>query len=299
MTTETSVSTSQDEAGRRWPTGRKGGVIKRRPGPAEQDPAAFRRRGLVIDNLLRWGTPILILLGWQVFSMAEILDPQFWPAPGAVGESMVETISSGYLTENLVISLLRFIEGWGGGALCGIALGVVLGTARPFRMAIEPVISAIFTVPKLALFPLMLVLFGLGEMPKILLIGLTVFVVVTISTTTAIVGIPEAMKEPLRSFRASRWQTLRHLTIPMVLPDIFNALRITTGMGVLVLVAIEMVQGSSGLGYVIWSSWEVYDVERMYVGIITMSLVGVALQYIVIGIGRLAMPWRPGGKRTS
>src|SRR5262249_46566069 len=158
---------------------------------------------------------------------------------------------------------------------------------------------AVFTVPKLALFPLLLLLFGLGELPKVFLIALTVFVVVVISTTTAIVAIPDAMKEPLQSFGASRWQTLRHLTIPMVLPDIFNALRITTGMAVLVLVAIEMVQGASGLGHVIWSSWQVYDVERMYVGIVTMSLLGVVLQYLVLWVGRLVMPWRPSGKRTS
>lgn len=114
------------------------------------------------------------------------------------------------------------------------------------------------------------------------------------STMLRVIG----LLRTLQSFDASRWQTLRHLTIPMVMPDIFKGLRITTGMGVLVLVAIEMVQGASGLGYVIWSSWQVYDVERMYVGIVTMSLVGVALQYLVLGVGRLAMPWRASGKRS-
>jgi NitT/TauT family transport system permease protein/sulfonate transport system permease protein len=274
-------------------------VIERAPGPAERDAKAHRRRGQLTDNLLRWGSPVLILVLWQLFAMAKILDPQFWPSPGAVGQSLVENVLSGYLIEHLQVSMLRFLAGWGAGALAGILLGTVLGTFRPARMAIEPLVSAVFTVPKLALFPLMLLLFGLGETPKVILIALTVFVVVTISTATAVVAIPEGMKEPLRSGHATRWQTFRHLTFPMVLPDIFASLRITTGMGVLVLVAVEMVQGASGLGYVIWSAWQVYDVERMYVGIVTMSLVGVALQYLVMWVGHLVMPWRTEGKRIT
>ncbi|WP_214102626.1 ABC transporter permease [Acrocarpospora catenulata] len=296
-----SIETSTPAASRaRTGTGQaSAGVIERVPGPAERDAKAYRRRGQLSDNLLRWGTPILVLVLWQLFAMAKILDPQFWPSPGAVAQSLVENVSSGYLIDQLQVSMLRFFAGWGAGALFGLVLGAVLGTFRPARMAIEPLVSAVFTVPKLALFPLMLLLFGLGEMPKIILIALTVFVVVTISTATAIVAIPEGMKEPLRSAHATRWQTFRHLTFPMVLPEIFVSLRITTGMGVLVLVAVEMVQGASGLGYVIWSSWQVYDVERMYVGIITMSLAGVALQYLVMWVGRLVMPWRTAGKRTA
>ncbi len=298
MTTDTSAPAPRGTEVAPRMEDRNLGTIRREAGAAELNPSAHRRRGLVVDNILRWGTPVVLLVAWQLFAMAKILDPQFWPTPLAVAESMVETVRSGYLTSNLGTSLMRFFYGWGIGSVCGIALGVMLGTVRPLRMAIEPLISAIFTVPKLALFPLLLLLFGLGETPKILLIALTVFVVVTISTTTAIIAIPETMKEPLQSFDASRWQMLRHLTVPMVLPDIFNALRITTGMGVLVLVAIEMVQGASGLGYVIWSSWQVYDVERMYVGIVTMSLVGVVLQYLVIWCGQMIMPWRASGKRS-
>lgn len=299
MRTETSTPVPASPPGARRGTDESSaGVIERVPGPAERDADAFRRRGQLSDNLLRWGTPVLVLVLWQLFAMARILDPQFWPSPGAVGQSLVDTVRSGYLIEQLQASMLRFLAGWGSGAFAGLVLGAILGTFRPARMAIEPLVSAVFTVPKLALFPLMLLLFGLGEMPKIILIALTVFVVVTISTATAIVAIPEGMREPLRLGHATRWQTFRHLTFPMVLPEIFVSLRITTGMGVLVLVAVEMVQGASGLGYVIWSSWQVYDVERMYVGIVTMSLVGVALQYLVMWIGRLVMPWRSSGKRT-
>jgi len=294
-----STSMSAPAAAAQTPTLKTGrsGVIERRPGIAEHDPSRFRRRRRIHDNVLRWGSPLLVVLLWQLFSMAEVLDPQFWPSPTRVFDSTIESISSGVLLKNAAVTLGRFIVGWGAGALMGLAIGFLLGTFRPVRLALEPLVSALFTVPKLALFPLLLLLFGLGEAPKIILIAMTVFVVVTISTTSAIIAIPAGMKEPLRSFGASKWQMFTHLTFPAVLPEIFVSLRITTGMAVLVLVAIEMVQGASGLGYMIWSSWQVYDVDRMYVGIVTMSVLGVILQYIVLGFGHLAMPWRPSAGR--
>lgn len=266
-------------------------TVVRQPGQIERNRARFARQRRMVDLLLRFGTPVVFLLLWQYASTSGGLDRQFWPAPTDVARKLEETISSGFLTENLLATTERLMYGYVAGSLIGVAVGMLLGTLRLVRVALEPMISAFYTVPKLAIFPLLLLLFGIGDTPKIILTALATFFVVCISTIAAAVGIAPAMNEPLRSFGATRMQTFRHLTLPAVLPEIFVALRLGAGMSVLVLIGMEMIQGANGLGYVIWSSWQVFDTERMYVGIVTAAVFGVCFQSLIKLLGRLALPW--------
>jgi NitT/TauT family transport system permease protein/sulfonate transport system permease protein len=274
------------------PLGEGGGLqVLRVPGQVERDRAGYARRRRVIDNVLRWGTPVVILALWQVASVSGMVDRQFWPAPLDVIGKFWQTLTSGLLPANLWATVERLLIGYISGAVIGIALGLVLGTVRPVRTAIEPVISALYTVPKLAIYPLMLLLFGIGDTPKIILTALGVFYITCLSTLTAVISITPAMHEPMRSFQATPMQTFRHLTLPAALPDIFVALRLGAGMSVLVLIGIEMIQGADGLGWLIWSSWQVFDTERMYVGILVAAVFGVAFQESVKFLGRVLVPW--------
>ncbi|GAA0985757.1 ABC transporter permease [Acrocarpospora macrocephala] len=270
-----------------------GQVVTRVPGAVETDRVRFARRRRIKDNLLRWGTPVLVLSLWQLTTALGVLDEQFWPAPASVFAKAWETIQSGLLPEHLGVTVQRLLTGYLAGAIAGVALGLIFGTVRSIRVALEPIISALYTVPKLALFPFMLLVFGLGPAPKIIMTALAVFFITCISTSAAVLGVSDAMHEPIRSFGATRMQTFRHLIVPAVLPEIFVALRLGSGTAVLVLIAIEMIQGSDGLGFVIWSSWQVFDTERMYVGIIVAALMGVIFQMGVKAIGRLLVPWKP------
>ncbi|NWL10303.1 ABC transporter permease [Paenarthrobacter nitroguajacolicus] len=265
--------------------------VHRLPGKAELDQEKFARRRRVTDIVLAWGTPLLFLLAWEYASRNGLLDKQFWPAPFDVVKGTWIAIETGYLPGHLLDTARRLLLGFASGAVLGIVVGLLLGTVRAARVALDPLISAFYTVPKLAIFPLLMLLFGIGDTPKIILTAMSVFFIVAISTLAAIVGIPAAMHEPMRSFGATRMQTFRHLTLPAILPEVWVSLRLGAGMAVLVLVGIEMIQGSSGLGYIIWSSWQVFDVERMYVGIIVSAVFGVFFQWLITRIGRMTTPW--------
>lgn len=265
--------------------------VARRPGPAEADPLRFRRRQRRIDNALRWGAPAVWLLTWQLTSMSGLLDRRYWPAPSDIIVAYNDAISSGIIFEATWISLNRILIGFSCGVGVGLVAGMLIGTIRPLRIAFDPIIGALFTIPKLALLPLLLLVFGLGELPKILLVALGVFFIVVISTTAAVSGVNESYLEPARSFGANRLQTLRHVIVPAVLPEVFTALRVAIGTAILLLIGIEFVQGREGLGFLIWNSWQVFLADRMYVGIVTVSLLGVALQTAIAYLGRLLAPW--------
>ncbi|MGW0586442.1 ABC transporter permease [Streptosporangium sp. NPDC002607] len=270
-----------------------GGTVLRRPDLAERDPVRFQRRRVLVDNLLRFGTPVLILAVWQAISSSGLVDQRFWPPPSEIVVSFVELVSSGLVIEAAASTLQVLILGYLGGSLAGILLGVLLGSIRKLRTAIEPIISALYTVPKLAVLPLLLMVFGLGMTPKVLLVAFGVFFIVVISTMSAVAGIPEGYLEPARSFGASRLQTFRHVTLPAMVPEVFTSLRIAIGTAVLLVIGIEFVQGRDGLGFLIWNSWQVFLADRMYAGIVTVSLIGVALQSAVTWIGRRVAPWAP------
>lgn len=274
-------------------------VVRREPGPAERDQAAFARRGRVIDSVLRWGTPLLLLVLWQIASVSGVVDRQFWPAPLDVLGKLGRTVADGLLPRMLWATAERLLVGFVVGAVVGTGLGLLLGTVRTLRTAVEPVISALYTVPKLAIYPLLLLLFGIGDLPKIILTGLGVFYITCLSTVSSVVSLSPAVHEPMRSFGATRMQTFRHLILPAALPEIFVALRLGAGMSVLVLIGIEMIQGADGLGWLIWSSWQVFDTERMYVGILVAAVFGVLVQEAVKALGRLCVPWRDRDSRLG
>ncbi|MCG2621313.1 ABC transporter permease [Arthrobacter sp. I2-34] len=265
--------------------------IERKPGPVERNPRAFMRRRRIIDNLLRIGAPILLIVAWQLVVSTGLLDRRFWPAPTDVLLSFQENVATGRLAEALVSSMTRILLGYLIGSVAGILGGIALGVFRPLRIALEPIISAVYTVPKLAILPLLLLLFGLGDVPKIILIALGVFFVTIISTIAAVTSIPEGYLEPARSFGANRVQTFRHIIVPAIMPDIFVALRLAAGQAVLLMIGIEFVQGDEGLGYMIWNSWQLFLADRMYVGIVSVALVGVVFQTTVKWIGQRLTPW--------
>ncbi|WP_244972632.1 ABC transporter permease [Paramicrobacterium fandaimingii] len=237
-------------------------------------------------------TPILLLCLWQAASVSGLVDRRFWPAPTDIGVAFVENIESGVLISEAAISLRRILTGFACGTALGVVIGLLLGTVRTLRVAFYPIIGALYTVPKIAIIPLLLLLFGLGEAPKLVLISAGVFFIVVISCVAAVTGVSSSYLEPVRTFNASFMQRLCHVVIPAALPELFIAFRLAMGQAVLLTIGIEIIQSSDGLGFMIWNAWELYLTSLMYVGIVFVSLLGVVLQGSVTFVGNRIMPWR-------
>jgi NitT/TauT family transport system permease protein/sulfonate transport system permease protein len=197
----------------------------------------------------------------------------------------------GRLWDAIWVTSKRIFWGFLFGAAAGFAIGFALGLSRLARAAFEPVMYGLWTIPKLAVLPLLLLIFGFGDMPVIMLVVLNTSFLVMIPTIAAVAGVPPEWREVARSFGLGRMRVLTKVVIPSILPDIFVALKIAAGASVLVVVAAEFVNGAQGLGYIIWNSWQVFLAKPMYVGIFTVAVLGAAFTLLIGAIGRRLAPW--------
>lgn len=269
------------------------------PGIAERDPRRYALALARENRLLAIATPALFLLAWEFAGQVGWLPTRFFPPPSRIARTAVAMVASGELQRDLAASVLRIVAGFVLGVATGTAAGLLLGLSRRAHAALDPFLSALYTVPKLAILPLLLLIFGLGELPNIILVGMTVFFLVWITCMEAVLTIPENYRETARSFGARGWTMFVHVIWPAMLPQLFVAMRISVGTAVLVIVGIEFVQADVGIGYRIWHSWSLFQADRMYVGICAVALLGYVFATFVRWCGRLAIPWatpRHGGR---
>jgi ABC-type nitrate/sulfonate/bicarbonate transport system permease component len=266
------------------------------PGRPERDPARYVRRRRWLEIGLAWAVPILLITMWQVAANNRWIDVRFFPGPKAIVDASRDLISSGTLFDAMWASTKRILGGYAIGVVTGVAAGLILGVSGLIRAALEPTLMTLYVVPKIAILPLLLLIFGLGDKPKIISVAITVFFFMWIQTMEAVIATNNGYKEAMRSFDANAWQMFRYVYLPSSLPQIFVAARLCAGISVLVMVSVEFVQGDDGVGYLIWNSWSLFLATRMYVGIVAVSLMGLVFSMIVKGIGRRVLPWAPNDK---
>jgi sulfonate transport system permease protein len=272
--------------------------LHRRPGRAEFDPAGHRRRRRALEISLAIAVPVLLLLLWQVASTQGWIDRKLYPAPTDVirySKKMFGDKPGGHMETDLWKSTQRILWGFLWGSVFGLLFGVVMGMSRVVRAALDPTLTALYTVPKLALIGIFLLVEGFDEKPVITIIALTVFFFVWIQSMSAVMSVAEGYREAARSFGASRWQLFRHVILPASLPQIFVGLRVAAGVTVLTMIGVEFVFApeSKGIGYRINNARQILDVRQLYLGVIISALLGVIFTWIVRIIGRALTRWAP------
>jgi len=248
----------------------------------------LRRRDLALAIL----TPVLLLVAWQIAADTELIDRQLFSPPSQTLSRGAEMVASGELATHVFATVARLLVGYSLGAVLGIIVGLAMGTWRPLNAALGPTFSALYALPKIAILPLLLLIFGLTETPKILAVMITIFFVLQINTLSGIRQIDAGIIEASRAYGATGLRQFRFVIIPAALPSIFTGLRVAAGLGVIVITAVEFVASNNGLGFLIWNSWQLFQPERMFVGLITVSILGALLTFSVTGTEYLAIPWR-------
>jgi sulfonate transport system permease protein len=266
-------------------------MLIRKPAAADRDPARARHRRQVSDKALAVAVPTSLVLFWQLASSKGWIDSRLYPSPTDVAGSFRELYDNGQLWDATYTSARRMVLGYLIGAAIAIVAGVLMGLSRRVRAAFEPMFWALYTVPKLALLPVFLTVFGFQEQPILALIASTVFFFVWISTMTAVMSVPIGYREAAMVSGAGRWHVFRHVILPGALPQIFVGLRVAAGVSVLTLVGVEFVFGSKGLGYLINNSRTIFAQEQAYAGIVVVSILGLAFSMLVRLLGRIACPW--------
>ena len=236
-------------------------------------------------------SPLLFLLVWEGTVQIGWLDYRFFPPPSTVLTIFGRMLVDGELWSHLSISLWRVLAGFVVAALPAITLGLLMGWFRSLYAFFDPLIAAIYPVPKIALLPLFLIWFGLGETTKIATVAVAVFFVVLISTVNGVRLVEPVLIEAAQSYGAKGWQLFYKVILPATLPAIFTGLRLGLGVALLVIVGAEFVAANKGIGYLIWISWSTLAVNKMYVGLVTIALLGILTTNGLDWLRRRLMPW--------
>lgn len=247
--------------------------------------------GQFAERLVALLAPLLLLLIWEVLSQTRLLDRRFFPAPSSIAGTFMNLAQTS-LPGHIGISLSRAVVGFIIGAVPAILLGVLMGLVPIVRAALQPIVGALFAVPKVAILPLIMLMFGLGEQSKWAIIAIAVFFQVLISTTAGVANIDRIYLDVGRNFGAGRLATLWTIALPGALPVIFAGIRLGWGVSLLLLVTAEMVAAKSGLGYLIWQSWQTFTIEEMYVGLVTIALLGMFSFWLLDVLEGWLIPWR-------
>lgn len=253
------------------------------------------RPGRLLRPEVRWG----IGVGLGVAALWEIVgrtatDLQFLVPPLsrvlAVGWNLAV---SGYLWSELAHTLARVALGLGWGFAAGVVVGVGMALLPLLRWIADPIVSSLYPMPKIALLPLFLVAFGLGDTSRVVLIGLSTFFIVVITTAGGLRSLDPIYRDALDNLGAGRGLVVRRLLLPGALPGILTGLRLAAGTALLITLAVEFTASRDGIGWMMWMAWQTFALERLYIGLIVCALLGLGLAAGVRALERRLVPWMP------
>lgn len=258
-----------------------------------------RRTDLMLRVTLGAGVPIALLALWQLGATVGIIDQRFFPPPTTiVARGYDEVAHQGLLQElgtDVRITLVRLIVGFLIGAFIGVVVGLLMGSVRTVRNALSPLVYATYPMPKIAILPLLLIIFGLGNGSKVVLVAIGVFFMLCLSTLTGVLYSNPIFRDVGRSFGFPLHYQYTHIIVPAALPSIMNGLKLGIGQALILIVSAEFVSANDGVGYFIWNSWQLFNLPRMFIGLICVAIGGAIA---VIGgdlLERWLVPW--GGNR--
>src|SRR6185503_16487304 len=244
------------------------------------------------ERLLMFMSPIGLLIVWQLLLMAGFGDRRFIPAPTDIAVRFGALVASGELAEHTLVTLYRVFAGFFTGVIPAIVVGLLMAMFKPVRIFFDPLIAALFPIPKIALMPLLLPAFGFGDASKVALVAIAVFFPVIVNTYVGASNIEKIYWDVAKNYGASQMVMFTRVVFFGALPMIFAGLRIALAVSFIVLVASEFVATKSGIGYLIWNSWELLQVDIMFVGIVTIGIIGLITSAVFQEIERRAVPWR-------
>ncbi len=236
--------------------------------------------------------PAVIVVSWQIAASREWVNPFFFPPPTEVMATAVNMALEGELVRILSATFARWAGGAVIGVLLGISCGVVMGVSEVGRRAIEPVVAGLYSTPKLTLLPLLMLLFGIGDAPKVILIALVGFIFLSTQTLDAIRGVKQRYVEMATNYGAGPLMLVRRVYLPASLPQIFTGLRIALSRSLVVAISLELISGTNGLGALIWMSWETLATERLYVGILLAASLGIVMHRGLAALESVVVPWK-------
>ncbi len=237
-------------------------------------------------------SPLTVLIVWETLTRLNFFDARFFPAPSLIFYELFFITPKEQLLNDIQASLTRIVVGYVAGALFGILGGIALAQCPRLRAVVYPLIAITYPIPKIAIFPLIMLVFGLGELSKIVVVAIGTFFLVLINTLHGIDALAKIYHDVAYIYRISLWNRLLHIIIPGALPSIFTGLRLAIGYSLVIVVAAEFSGAEAGIGYRIWAAWETFSIKSLYGGIFIIGLLGLLSSIAIDRLEKWLIPWR-------
>ena len=258
------------------------------------EPIRFRGGGFTIEprRATGWIAGFALIAFWQLASSLGWASPVFLPSPAGIARALAELALSGQLWRHLSASLSRIAIGFALGAAAGLGFGLALGLLSHARAAGVPIVSAMFPIPKIALLPLFILWFGIGEPSKWATIGLGVFFPMAIATFSGVDQVPRSLVRMAKSFDVPVPAILWKVILPGALPGILAGMRISVSIALILVVAAEMIGAEHGIGAFILAAGNLMRTEDLLAGVALLSLLGLGVGALVSWAERRLLAWR-------
>lgn len=231
------------------------------------------------------------LIVWEIAVAAEWISDLFFPAPSLIFVTLLHMLGSSDFWISICMTLYRLSVGVIAGAGAGLVLGWLMGGNRPVRVALDPIVAVLHPIPKLAIFPIFLIIFGIGETSRITLIALAAFFPMLLNTLAGVQQIDRAYWEVATNYGADWSAMLIRVILPGSLPMAFTGLRLALNNALVVTIAIEMLSAHKGLGAHLWMAWQTLRTEELYATLILIGLLGLSTNAMIQMMANRLLPW--------
>jgi sulfonate transport system permease protein len=257
-------------------------------------PARRAWRGL--RGFEPWAVPLLLLVVWELASSFGLISPRFLPPPQRVVTSAVDLTLSGELPYDIVVSTARALVGFVIGGSIGLVLGLVNGTSRIAARYLDSTLQMLRTIPHLALIPLAILWFGIGEAPKIFLVALGSFFPIYINTYFGIRSVPTELLEMGRVYGLRRHKLFQDVILPGAMPAMLLGVRYALGVMWLTLIVAETIATDKGIGFMTMNAREFLQTDVVLLGIVIYALLGKLADWGAVLLERWLLPWQSAGR---
>ncbi len=241
----------------------------------------------------RWLSPLLLLAAWEAACRSGLIAAHTLAPPSTVLLTMGAMIRSGELPANLLVSFWRVGLGLGIGVTLGVALGLVAGLSRRGEAMVDPLVQIKRTIPVVALAPLFIVWFGIGETPKVALIAFATIFPVYLNLYNGIRGVDRRLLDAARSFGLSQRELIVHVILPGALPSLLVGLRYALTVAIVMLVIAEQINASAGLGFLVNNARDFMRTDIIVVCLMVYALLGLGADTLIRIVEDRALAWRP------
>lgn len=265
--------------------------------PAAPEPSAAKsalhRAGRIVTSAgLRSAAVVAFLLLWEFAPRIGLVDRVFLPPFSEVLQATAELIGNGQLIEHIQSSLTRAVIGFGLAIVTAIPLGLLIGWYSLVAKVLNPILEAFRNTAALALLPVFVLILGIGETSKVALVLFATFFPILLNTISGVRTVDPLLIKSAQSLGLSPVKLFQKVILPSAVPTIFTGLRMAGAASILVLIAAEMIGAQAGLGYLINAAQLNFQIANMYAGILTISIIGIVLNYALLAAERHFSRWR-------